>query len=124
MIDNPISHYDTDLSSRLAVTELLNAVVEGNRTKVQEFLTKGFPVNYELNDSGWRLLHVAAQAGETAIVSTLLAKGADIDQTDSEEHATALMIAVVNNQPDVALPSLKLALTRVSLTSLGEVQLK
>jgi ankyrin repeat protein len=80
------------------ISDMLNAVTDSDLDKVKEFLDKGFPVNLELNLSGWRLLHVAAQAGSEAIIRALLAKGADVDQTDSQEHLTPLMVATTNNQ--------------------------
>jgi len=105
-LDKPISRYQSGdetkneaLLSRMFITDILNAVAEGNRFKVEDFLMKGFPVNLELNDNGWRLLHVAAQTGNVGIIKFLLVKGAFIDQTDNEE-ATALMIAVINNKQE------------------------
>lgn len=42
-------------------------------------LNKGFPIDFPLNESGWTLLHVAADTGNLEFIMLLIEAGMDID---------------------------------------------
>jgi|TARA_B110000305_G_scaffold107749_1_gene121239 ankyrin repeat protein len=65
------------------------AVKHGNLPAVRALLKSGVDANVDMNfTNGFRLLHVAAERGHTAIVKTLIEAGADVDfRADVGSHA-------------------------------------
>ena len=72
-----------------------------NTELVFDFLEQGFPINYPLNQKGWRLVHVAAQLGDLKVFSLLIGKGADINAKEYTQDWTPLMIAAINSNLEV-----------------------
>lgn len=87
--------HDYGLASRNAV---LVAAYKGNIEEVTEHLSKGFPTNFGLNESGWTLMHIAADKGDMALLQLVLECGANIDITEDAENWTPLMVAAMNRK--------------------------
>jgi ankyrin repeat protein len=73
----------------------------GDAEKIQDHLNKGFPVDFELNDAGWRLVHVAAHVGDTNLMKLLIQSHADMNVRDNEEQWTPMMIATMNSKVEI-----------------------
>lgn len=92
------SSFVSSVSSKLIYKgEVLDAVSRKDLKVVQQFLTIGFPVNTDLNESGWSMLHVAAHNGDLPMLEYLLKQGASINQRDFEEHWTPVMAAAMSD---------------------------
>lgn len=79
--------------------EVLEAASRRDLKTVQQFLNLGFPVNLDLNNSGWSLLHVAAHNGDLQMLEFLVKQGAHLNPRDFEEHWTPVMAAAMNDHP-------------------------
>jgi len=63
-------------------------------------LEEGFPINQPLTAQGWSLLHLAAQAGDVALLDMLVGTGAKVDIVEKEYLWTPLMIAAMYGQEE------------------------
>jgi ankyrin repeat protein len=79
--------------------EVLEAVSRRDVKSVQHYLSLGFPINSDLNDSGWTLLHVAAHNGDLVMLEALVERGAALNIRDFEEKWSPVMAAVMNDHP-------------------------
>lgn len=81
-------------------TPLISAATAGDIVSVNMLLAvDGINVN-AMSPCGWSSLHHAAGAGYLEVIAALLNAGADVDSVEGpDETYTALMAAVVNNQP-------------------------
>jgi ankyrin repeat protein len=87
-------------TSKLAYRpDVLDAAVHRNVEVVQQFLSLGFPINSDLNDCGWTLLHVAAHNGDLEMLELLVRLGAALNIGDYEEKWSPVMLAAVSDQP-------------------------
>jgi ankyrin repeat protein len=73
----------------------------GDTEKVRDHLNTGFPIDYELNDAGWRLVHIAAYIGNCSLMKLLIQTKADLNVRDLEEQWTPLMIAAMNSRLEI-----------------------
>ncbi len=80
-------------------TELVRAIVTGDRSKVDKLLNGGKDVNKRLMN-GQTALHFAAFMGKREIVQYLLEKGADINAKDGNGY-TPLTAAKSSNHNDI-----------------------
>jgi len=80
-------------------TPLISAATAGDVTSVNMLLAiDGIDVN--AMGCGWSSLHHAAAGGYLEVIAALLHAGADVDCVEGpDETYTALMAAVINNQP-------------------------
>jgi ankyrin repeat protein len=88
---------------------LIEAVKAGGVETVKELIESGSDI-YEQDEQGWTLLSWSAGKGEAALVSRLLAKGADVFKT-GRDRRTPYMIALAAGHIDIA-KSLKKAMER------------
>ncbi|CAG9313857.1 unnamed protein product [Blepharisma stoltei] len=85
-------------SAGISRNKVLIAAYMGNPDAVLEFINSGFPIDHTLNESGWTLLHVAAQTGDLALLQLILDLGASIDVREESEDWTPLMVAALNGK--------------------------
>ena len=82
-----------DASSNAIKAELVgNAVVRGNKEKIQKYLEEGMNLNEAINEDGSTALQVAAIFDRTEIALLLIENGADIE-VKKNDGATALHVA-------------------------------
>jgi len=86
----------TQQDSAAVRNSVLMSAYRGDADRIREHLSRGFNIDYELNDAGWRLVHVAAHNGDVSLMNLLLEHSADVNVKDREEHWTPLMIATMN----------------------------
>ena len=81
-------------------TPLISAATAGDVVSVNMLLAvDGIDVN-AMDHCGWSPLHHAAAGGYLEVIAALLHAGADVDSVEGpDETYTALMAAVINNQP-------------------------
>jgi ankyrin repeat protein len=79
--------------------EVLDAAVHRNVEVVQHYLSLGFPISSDLNESGWTLLHVAAHTGDMDMLQLLVRLGAALNTRDYEEKWTPVMLAAISDHP-------------------------
>lgn len=77
---------------------VLAAVAKSDRPNVLQLLKSGFPIDYKLNEGGWRMLHMAASTGDQPMLELLISRGADVNLPDDEEMWTPLMVATMHSQ--------------------------
>ncbi|MBI4641724.1 MAG: caspase family protein [Candidatus Tectomicrobia bacterium] len=82
-----------------ATDELIEAVRQGNLTKVNALLNKGTDANAK-DKEGRTVLMYAAAKGDLSIVRALLAQGADVNVIDLRARA-ALIFAVQKGDPSI-----------------------
>ena len=78
----------------------MNAVNNGDVSKVVEMVEAGMPVDIT-NEDGWTALIIAAIKNQTDVVRCLLDKGADVDKQHHRWGFTVLHIASGYNHTDV-----------------------
>ena len=83
------------------MTQLMQAVKAGDNDRVRAFIEQGGDVN-ETDAAGDVPLIMAAYLGETAIVQSLLAAGADVTAVDPGMKATALHAATYAGRTEAA----------------------
>ena len=76
-------------------SRLLYHAYQGRIREVVSCLEEGFPINQALTMQGWTLLHLAAQAGDVALLDMLIGVGAKVDIVEKEYLWTPLMIAAM-----------------------------
>mmetsp|Transcript_10793 Transcript_10793/g.21126 ORF Transcript_10793/g.21126 Transcript_10793/m.21126 type:complete len:180 (-) Transcript_10793:4505-5044(-) len=81
--------------------DVLDAVSHRDLRSVQHFLETGFPINQDLNNSGWSLLHVAALNGDLPMLEFLISKGANLNLRDYDERWTPVMAAAMSDHPQI-----------------------
>jgi ankyrin repeat protein len=83
----------------LGVTPLALACGNGNAEIAEQLLKAG--ANANAVSAGEPVLMTAARSGNVAVVSALIARGADVNAKDSSRGQTALMWAVAHRHPEV-----------------------
>lgn len=91
---------DIELINENGLTELLQAVEDGDLDRVRTLLALGADKEAKTG-RGKTALHIAAFSGHGAIVKTLLAAGADPRATTGEQRETALHMAAVHDNTDI-----------------------
>lgn len=81
-------------------SELSNAVIASDRTRVAFLLSKGADVN-ALNDLGLAPLHTAARSRDSAMIAFLLSHGADPNLRDADGWTPLLHAAFRNHVPSI-----------------------
>mmetsp|Transcript_1174 Transcript_1174/g.2829 ORF Transcript_1174/g.2829 Transcript_1174/m.2829 type:complete len:150 (-) Transcript_1174:1710-2159(-) len=81
---------------------VLMAAIRKQHTAVLRFIADGFPVNFPLTETGWRLAHVAAQTGDDKLLKLLQDAKADFTLTESEESLTPYDVAVKYKKIEIA----------------------
>ena len=80
-------------------TPLISAATAGDIVSVNMLLAVD-GINVNAMSHGWSSLHHAAAGGYLEVIAALLNAGADVDSVEGpDETYTALMAAVVNNEP-------------------------
>lgn len=76
---------------------LSSPVLDGNKDRVRELLTKGTHVDAR-DGAGYTALHYAARCGDTDMCKLLLSAGADINAITRAGRATALHRAAMTGE--------------------------
>jgi ankyrin repeat protein len=85
------------------VPPLHQAVAKGHTKAVQILIDAGADVNgFGYSESTQRPIHYAAWAGATEVIDLLLEAGVDIDSRDGSTGETALSVAVMSGQTELA----------------------
>jgi uncharacterized protein len=87
-------------ANRLGVGPLMLAASNGSEKVAVELIKAGADVNAR-RPSGDNVLMAAVRGGSAALVEVLLAKGANIEAAGNEFGETALMVAAIENHPDI-----------------------
>lgn len=69
--------------------------------QIARYISDGFPVNYPLTQTGWRLVHVAAQTGDDKLLTLLMDLEADLTLAEAEEGLTAYEVAVKFHKTEI-----------------------
>lgn len=81
--------------------EVLMAAYRKQLLMIAKYLTDGFPIDYPLTETGWRLVHVAAQTGDEALLRLLIDQNADLTLIEMDEGLTAFEIAIKYQKNEV-----------------------
>jgi ankyrin repeat protein/beta-lactamase regulating signal transducer with metallopeptidase domain len=81
------------------ISDIYQAIRLGDAGKVKDFIGAGTDVNLK-NQNGSTSLHIAAAAGNTALLELLIEKGADVNAKNNRGQ-TALCIAVSNDNKEM-----------------------
>lgn len=81
--------------------EMYAAIVKGDKNKIENFINKGFKVDYQMPRFMYRsCLHIAAEYGQTEIFKYFLGLGAHINQKDKDD-ITPIFIACSQGHLDI-----------------------
>ena len=68
---------------------------------LKEYFSQGFLVDFPLDQSGWTLLHLACQKGDTKLVEFLIEYKPYLDAQELAEGWSPLMVAVINDFDEI-----------------------
>lgn len=88
-------------SAKADSMDIFKAAAKGELARVEELVASGCDINSESLD-GALPLHLAASKGHLEVCRYLIRQGASIDAQSSNNHKTALHIAVTNDDADLA----------------------
>ncbi|WP_265027666.1 ankyrin repeat domain-containing protein [Wolbachia endosymbiont (group B) of Chorthippus parallelus] len=91
---------DPEIIKLLQDKVLFNAVKQGDRDKISEYLTSGADVDVT-NRWGWGMLHIAAENGDLSMIRFLQSKGANLNMK-SISGESPLHVATKNGYKNVA----------------------
>jgi len=92
---------DAKLANRYGLVPIGLAAANGNAAMIETLVSAGADPN-AVDPTGETPLMAASRAGSVAAVAMLIDKGAIVDAVDKNFQQTALMVAVRENEPDVA----------------------